>query len=84
MAKYPELQKRAREELDVVVGSARLPTYDDYSSLLYIQAIFMECARWLPIIPLSNPRRAVVDDYYEGFFIPEGTLVLAVRIQLYQ
>lgn len=78
MAAYPELQKRAREELDAVVGPDRLPTYDDFNSLPYIQAIFMECARWLPVLPLSFPRRAITDDYYEGYFIPEGTLIMAV------
>ncbi|KAI0798709.1 cytochrome P450 [Irpex lacteus] len=77
MAAYPELQKRAREELDAVVGPDRLPTYDDFNSLPYIQAIFMECARWLPVLPLSFPRRAITDDYYEGYFIPEGTLIMA-------
>ncbi|KAI0092433.1 CyP450 monooxygenase [Irpex rosettiformis] len=77
MASYPELQKRAREELDEVVGPDRLPTYEDYDSLPYIHAIFMECARWIPVVPLSLPRRALVDDHYEGYFIPKGTLILA-------
>ena len=78
MAAYPELQKRAREELDQVVGPDRLPTYEDHSSLPYIQAIFMECARWLPVVPLSLPRRVITDDYYKGYFIPEGTVIMAV------
>ena len=82
MAKYPELQKKAIEELDAVIGSSRLPTDDDYDSLPYVQAIIMECSRWLPIVPLSMPRRAPVDDVYEGYFIPEGTLIMAVSIRL--
>ena len=42
MARYPDLQKRAREELDAVVGPDRLPTYDDSDSLPYVHAIVME------------------------------------------
>lgn len=78
MAADPELQKRAREELNSVVGPDRLPTFDDFEFLPYIQAIFMECSRWLPVVPLSLPRRAITDDYYEGYFIPEGTIIMAV------
>ena len=75
---HPEIQKKAREELDSVVGPDMLPTYEDYESLPYIRAIFMECARWLPVVPISLPHRAIADDYYEGYFIPEGTVVMAV------
>lgn len=81
MAAHPELQKKAREELDLVVGPDRMPSYDDYDSLPYIRAIFMECARWLPVVPISLPHRSITDDYYEGYFIPEGTVVMAVSIQ---
>ncbi|KAI0092432.1 CyP450 monooxygenase [Irpex rosettiformis] len=77
MAAHPELQKKAREELDMIVGTDRLPTYDDFDSLPYAQAIYMECSRWIPVVPLSIPRRALADDHYGGFFIPEGTVVLA-------
>jgi cytochrome P450 len=78
MAMHPEIQKRAREELDTVVGSDRLPTFEDYESLPYIRAIIMECSRWLPVVPMSVPHRVTRDDYYKGYFIPEGTVVLAV------
>ncbi len=82
MAMHPDIQKKAREELDLVVGPDRLPIYEDYESLPYIQAIFMECARWLPPAPISLPHRVTMDDYYGGYFIPEGTVVMAVRIVL--
>ncbi|KAI0796313.1 CyP450 monooxygenase [Irpex lacteus] len=77
MAMHPDIQKKAREELDLVVGPDRLPIYEDYESLPYIQAIFMECARWLPPAPISLPHRVTMDDYYGGYFIPEGTVVMA-------
>ena len=84
MAKYPELQKKAQEELDTIVGPDRMPTYDDYDSLFYVRAIFMECGRWLPVVPLSLPRRALEDDHYKGYFIPEGTVIFAVSVAIFE
>lgn len=39
MIVYPDIQKRAQRELDNVVGTGRLPTFDDYDQLPYIQAM---------------------------------------------
>jgi cytochrome P450 len=78
MAMHPEIQKAAREELDAVIGPDRLPAFEDYDSLPYIQAIVMECTRWLPVIPLGVPHCVTRDDYYKGYFIPKGTTVIPV------
>ena len=78
MALYPSVLSRAREEIDKVVGKDRLPTFEDRNALLYIQAIFLECMRWRPIVPLGVPHRLIEDDYYNGYFIPAGTLVIPV------
>ncbi|KAI0698606.1 CyP450 monooxygenase [Cytidiella melzeri] len=77
VAMNPEVQRKAKEELDAVVGSERLPTYEDHDSLPYIQAILRECMRWIPVAPLGIPHRLTTDDYYKGFLIPEGTVVMA-------
>jgi len=45
---YPEVLKKAQAEIDRVVGSSRLPTFEDRSSLLYIDWIVWECLRWNP------------------------------------
>lgn len=45
MLLYPEVQARGREELDRVVGSARLPEFQDRDSLPYITAILKELLR---------------------------------------
>jgi len=41
---YPEVQKKAREELDRVL-KGRLPDFSDYDDLPYIQAIVKEVLR---------------------------------------
>ena len=50
---YPDIQARAQAELDIVVGTDRLPTFDDRDSLPYINAICKEVLRWNVIVPLG-------------------------------
>lgn len=51
MLHHPEVQTRARQELDAVVGNDRLPTFDDEASLPYITAVVKEVLRWKPVTP---------------------------------
>nr|AEB40221.1 cytochrome P450 monooxygenase [Antrodia cinnamomea] len=73
---FPEILKKAQEEIDRVVGSERLPTPDDKDSLPYIMWIVWECLRWNPVGPLAAPHTLTEDDNYEGYFIPKGTVVI--------
>ena len=77
MIAYPETQARAHAELDAVIGRTRLPTFADYPHLPYIRAIVKELLRWRPIAPINTPHRTTEDDWYEGMFIPKGTICLA-------
>ncbi|KAF8208101.1 cytochrome P450 [Mycena galopus ATCC 62051] len=77
MLHAPHIQKIAQEELDRVVGTDRLPTYADQEALPYINAIVKESLRWELVIPLGVPHRAMQDDTYNGYFIPEGTTIIA-------
>ncbi|KAH8979058.1 cytochrome P450 [Lactarius hatsudake] len=73
---HPEVQIRAHAELDEVVGYARPPTFADLPSLPYIRAMVKEALRWSPATPLGVPHASSADDWYEGMFIPKGTVVL--------
>jgi len=77
MLVYPETQARAHAELDAIVGRMRLPTFADYPHLPYIRAIVKELLRWRPVAPLAAPHRAMEDDWYNGMFIPKGTICIA-------
>lgn len=70
---HPEVQQRAREEIDRVCGTDRAPTWSDFQSLPYINAIIKEGMRWRPVAVTALPHRAREDDEYEGMFIPKGT-----------
>ena len=77
MVAFPEAQRRAQAELDVVVGRDRLPTFSDAPYLPYIHAIVKETLRWRPIAPLGVPHIATREDWYEGMYIPKGTACIA-------
>ncbi|RPD64516.1 cytochrome P450 98A3 [Lentinus tigrinus ALCF2SS1-7] len=77
MALHPEVQKKAQEELDAVVGTGRLPDFSDRPSLPYINAIVKELLRWHIVTPISVPHRAVADDEYKGYHIPKGAVIFA-------
>ncbi|KAH9049790.1 cytochrome P450 [Lactarius deliciosus] len=77
MVTYPEVQKRAQTELDAVVGRERTPTFADFHGLPYIRAMVKEALRWRPLGPVGVPHCSMEDDWYNGMFIPKGTIVIA-------
>ena len=77
MVTYPDVQKRAQEELDSVVGRTRIPTFADLPHLPYIRAMVKEALRWRPVDPLGLPHLSSEDDWYNGMFIPKGSMMIA-------
>ena len=54
MVVHPAVQEKAQAEIDAVVGKDRLTTMDDRSSLPFIDAIYREMLRYIPITPLCE------------------------------
>lgn len=52
MSVYPEVQKKAQQEVEQAVGD-RLPTPADHGSMPYISALVKEIIRWAPVAPLG-------------------------------
>lgn len=73
MTKYPEVLKKAQEQLDAVVGEDRSPTWDDYDRLPYIVGCVKEAMRWRPVVPLAFPHSLAEDDYLDGMLLPKGS-----------
>jgi cytochrome P450 len=73
---WPEVQKKAQEEIDRVVGHERLPVMDDYNQLPYIRCCIKESLRWMPTVILGVPHAALKDDIYNGYMIPKGATVV--------
>ncbi|EIM82220.1 cytochrome P450 [Stereum hirsutum FP-91666 SS1] len=76
MISYPHTQQRAQEELDTVVGRSRLPSFSDFGALPYIRCMVTESLRWSSAFPMGAPHRCMQDDWYDGYFIPKGTMLL--------
>jgi hypothetical protein len=54
LALFPQVQRRAQAELDVVVGRDRLPTFDDRPRLPYMEALCKELMRWQMVTPTGT------------------------------
>jgi cytochrome P450 len=50
---FPQVQRKAQAELDLVIGRDRLPTFDDRPRLPYIEAFCKELMRWLMVLPIG-------------------------------
>ena len=60
MLLYPDIQQKAQNELDIVIGRDRLPTFEDRPRLPFIDAICKEVLRWHPVTPLGVLRPLTV------------------------
>ena len=54
MVLHPHVWKRAQAEIEVVVGTSRLPDFSDRAALPYVEAIIRETLRWHPVGPLGE------------------------------
>ncbi|KAE8348889.1 cytochrome P450 [Aspergillus coremiiformis] len=76
MALFPEVQRKAQEEIDRVVGTTRLPGFQDRENLPYINAIIKEVLRYNPVLPMGIAHASVEDDMYEGYAFPKGSVMV--------
>lgn len=76
MREHPEVQRQAYEEIVYVCGMNKLPEFSDRAALPYVQAVYLEVMRWMPVLPLSLPHATSEDDVYRGYFIPKGSSVI--------
>ncbi|KAJ2901609.1 hypothetical protein MKZ38_001629 [Zalerion maritima] len=76
MTLYPEAMKKGQAELDSVVGSSRMPEWDDEKDLPYIRAMIKETLRWRPVNKFGMYHASTEDDWYEGHFIPKNSVVV--------
>lgn len=53
MSLYPDVQKKAQDEIDSVIGNGRLPRFEDRDNLPYVDALVKEVFRFHPVAPLG-------------------------------
>jgi cytochrome P450 len=76
MTKRPEIQARAQEEIDRVVGMKRLPSLPDRPNLPYVEALTSEILCCGSVFPFAIPHKLRIDDVHNRYYIPKGTIVL--------
>jgi cytochrome P450 len=54
MVLHPEVQKKGQAEVDAAVDLERLPEFMDFDRMPYVNAIILECLRWIPVLPMSK------------------------------
>ncbi|KAK3704007.1 hypothetical protein LTR37_014110 [Vermiconidia calcicola] len=75
MLQNPAVARKAQDEIDRVVGSKRLPAWEDEKDLPYLRATIKELLRTRPPNKIGIQHSTTEDDWFEGYFIPKGTVV---------
>ncbi|GAB4856964.1 hypothetical protein Ancab_040506 [Ancistrocladus abbreviatus] len=75
LLRNPKKLKKARSELEEVIGKGKLVEEEDFVRLPYLQAVIKETFRLHPVVPLLLPRKAMSNTELCGFTIPKNTQV---------
>ncbi|KIJ24441.1 hypothetical protein M422DRAFT_274789 [Sphaerobolus stellatus SS14] len=76
MTLYPEVQKKAQQEIDHILGLQRLPEVADMDTLPYVMGVCKETLRWHTLLPSGLPHVASENAVVQGYFIPKGTIII--------
>ncbi|KAJ1301803.1 hypothetical protein OPQ81_009031 [Rhizoctonia solani] len=76
MTRNPDVQAKAQEEVDTIIGDQRLPEMEDQGNLPYVGRLIKEVLRWQPVGPLGVPHACTEDNTYKGYLIPKGAVVM--------
>ncbi|XP_017885498.1 probable cytochrome P450 304a1 [Ceratina calcarata] len=73
---HPKVMKNVQAEIDSVVGTGRLVTWDDRQNLPYTEATLRESLRYETLTPFSVFHKTLKETTIRGFTIPSNTLVV--------
>ncbi|KAL0575540.1 hypothetical protein V5O48_006441 [Marasmius crinis-equi] len=77
LASNPDVQRKAQNEIERVVGYERAPRSDDLASMPFIKAVVKENFRFRPAVPLSATLQTAVDgEFYRGYSLPKGSSII--------
>uniref|UniRef100_A0A452HU02 unspecific monooxygenase n=1 Tax=Gopherus agassizii TaxID=38772 RepID=A0A452HU02_9SAUR len=84
LLKYPEIEEKVYEEIDLVIGRSRSPCMADRSQMPYTDAVIHEIQRYINLVPLGLPHAVTRDVYLKQYLIPKGTTIFpALKSVLY-
>ncbi|XVF71419.1 hypothetical protein PTKIN_Ptkin12aG0035700 [Pterospermum kingtungense] len=73
---HPKVLKKARTEIDNLIGQENLIDEHDVSKLHYLQRIILETLRLYPVAPLLVPHMPSSDCTIAGYDVPRDAIVL--------
>lgn len=76
LVRWPNVQKRMREEIDTVCPDDSLINYSDRLQMPYVEAAILECQRFADIAPFSLAHAASRDVTLMNYVVPKGTFVI--------
>ncbi|KAM4642701.1 cytochrome P450 2C5-like [Discoglossus pictus] len=76
LIKNPDIQAKAQEEVDQVIGRTREPMVEDRNKMPYMNALIHEIQRFSDVVPMGAVRSTTRDVDFHGYHIPKGTDVL--------
>ncbi|KAL6901166.1 cytochrome P450 [Trichoderma evansii] len=72
---FPDVLRKAQEEVDRVTGGTRMPVLADREQMPFIDATVSEALRWFTLTPMGVPHAVSVDTTYKGYFLPKGAIL---------
>ena len=75
LSAYPEVRRKAYDEILRVVGTSRSPTFEDEPHLPYVRAIVKEAMRIRPVTNIGTPHYTTTPVTYKTHVIPAGSVV---------
>nr|XP_039264906.1 cytochrome P450 1B1-like [Styela clava] len=75
MVRFPDIQKRIRDEILKITGTDRLPTLADRPELPYMEAAFHEIMRHSSFVAITIPHLTLSNTILCGYKVPKSTMV---------
>ncbi len=75
LASHPEVQKKAQEEIDAVVGQDKQVRLSDKDQLHYLRATIEDAVRLSDIHPVGVVHAPSKDTMIDGYVVPKNTFV---------
>ncbi|KAK6170952.1 hypothetical protein SNE40_019230 [Patella caerulea] len=73
---HPNIQDRCYKEIQDVVGSGRLPSMKDKTSMPYNEAVLLEVLRKANVVTIGTPHSLNQDTVFRGYNIPKHAIIL--------